>query len=110
MRQFVTSLQSRKLMLAVIALAVLAANKQWTELVAVVLAYIGVEGAADFRSRKAPTFEVVAADDSGGGGGNFGFVDNGEEEEEDEGDDEPYQFEVSRARLARVESRFGFRA
>ncbi len=42
MKAFLESLLSRKLLLAVAGLAVLAANRQWTEFVAVLLGYLGV--------------------------------------------------------------------
>lgn len=51
MKQFLTSLLSRKFLLALGTFLVLVANGQYTEAVAVVAAYIGVEGAADFKSR-----------------------------------------------------------
>lgn len=44
-------LTSRKFLLAVSAAALLAANKQWNELVGVVIAYIGAEGIGDAAQR-----------------------------------------------------------
>lgn len=51
MKQFLQSLLSRKFLLAVGTFLVFIANNQYTEAVAVVATFIGVEGAADFKSR-----------------------------------------------------------
>lgn len=52
MKEFLTSLLSRKFLLALGTTLVFVANGQYTEAVAVVLGYLGVEGAADAISRK----------------------------------------------------------
>lgn len=50
---FAASLLSRKFLLAVATIAGLLANKQYTETVAVLLGYLGVEGTADAIQRHA---------------------------------------------------------
>lgn len=59
MKQFLTSLLSRKFLLALGTFLVLVANGQYTEAVAVIIGYIGVEGAADFKSRSEKVDPVV---------------------------------------------------
>jgi len=51
-KTFAKSLLSRKFLLALGSTATLIANKQYTEAVAVVLGFLGVEGYADVVSRK----------------------------------------------------------
>lgn len=51
-KTFAKSLLSRKFLLTVGSCATLIANKQYTEAVAVVLGFLGVEGYADAVSRK----------------------------------------------------------
>lgn len=59
MKQFLTSLLSRKFLLALGTTLVLIANGAYTEAVAVILGFIGVEGAADFKSRSKQVDPVV---------------------------------------------------
>ncbi len=47
MKEFIRSLFTRKFLLALGTTLVFVANGQYTEAVAVVIAYLGVEGAAD---------------------------------------------------------------
>lgn len=51
LKLFVSSLASRKFLLAIAAIAKLLADKQYGEAVTVVLAYLGIEGAADVGER-----------------------------------------------------------
>jgi len=51
MKEFLRSLLTRKFLLALGTTLVLVANGQYTEAVAVVIGYLGVEGAADAVSR-----------------------------------------------------------
>lgn len=59
MKQFLLGLLSRKFLLALGTFLVLIANGQYTEAVAIVIAYVGVEGAADFKSRSKQVEPVV---------------------------------------------------
>lgn len=59
MKEFLLSLLSRKFMLALGTVLIMVANGQYTEAVAVVIGYIGVEGAADFKSRSEKVDPVV---------------------------------------------------
>ena len=51
MKEFLRSLFTRKFLLALGTTLVFIANGQYTEAVAVVIAYLGVEGVADTASR-----------------------------------------------------------
>lgn len=66
MKDFIKRLTSRKFLLTVAAALTLYANKQYTELAAVVLGYIGVEGYGDAQARVATekTAQVKAGFDS----------------------------------------------
>ena len=55
MKKFLSSLLSRKFLLTVAAITGFAANKEWDKVLFAVMAYIGVEGAADYRSRISPS-------------------------------------------------------
>jgi len=57
MRQFLLSLLSRKFLLAVGTSLVFIANGAYTEAVAVILGFLGVEGAADAVTRHKTTIE-----------------------------------------------------
>lgn len=59
MKQFLESLLSRKFLLALGTFLVLVASERYTEAVAVVIGYIGVEGAADFKSRSSKIDPIV---------------------------------------------------
>lgn len=61
MKQFLLSLLSRKFLLALGTVLIMVANGQYTEAVAVVIGYIGVEGAADYKSRSEKVDPVVQA-------------------------------------------------
>lgn len=59
MKDFLLSLTSRKFLLALGTFLVMVSNGQYTEAVAVVIGYIGVEGAADFKSRSEKVNPIV---------------------------------------------------
>lgn len=59
MKQFLLSLMSRKFLLALSAFLTFVANGQYTEAVAVVVGYMTVEGAADFKSRSEKIDPVI---------------------------------------------------
>lgn len=59
MKEFLLSLLSRKFMLALGTVLIMVANGQYTEAVAVVIGYIGVEGAADYKSRSEKVHPIV---------------------------------------------------
>ena len=47
MSTFITRLTSRKFLMAVAGLLVLAAERQWSEFVIVLMGYLGIEGGVD---------------------------------------------------------------
>lgn len=59
MKQFLTSLLSRKFLLTLGTALVFIASGAYTEAVAVILGFLGVEGAADFKSRSEQTDHTV---------------------------------------------------
>lgn len=59
MKQFLLSLLSRKFLLALGTTLVMIANGAYTEAVAIILGFIGVEGAADFKSRSEKVDPIV---------------------------------------------------
>ena len=59
MKHFLLSLLSRKFLLALGTSLVFIANGGYTEAVAVILGFLGVEGAADFKSRSEKVTTVV---------------------------------------------------
>lgn len=59
MKQFLSSLLSRKFLLALGTSLVFIANGAYTEAVAVILGFIGVEGASDFKSRSKQVEPIV---------------------------------------------------
>lgn len=59
MKQFLTSLLSRKFLLALGTALVFIASGAYTEAVAVILGFLGVEGAADFKSRSKQIDPIV---------------------------------------------------
>lgn len=61
MKQFLKRLTSRKFLLAVAACLVFYANKEYTQLLATILTYIGVEGAIDVtQARNKPQAPITA--------------------------------------------------
>lgn len=59
MRDFLLSLLSRKFLLALGTSLVFISNGAYTEAVAVILGFLGVEGAADFNSRSKQIDPIV---------------------------------------------------
>lgn len=51
MKEFFQSLLSRKFLLALGTICIFIANEQYAEAITIILAYLGVEGAADIMSR-----------------------------------------------------------
>lgn len=61
MKDLLKRLTSRKFLLALSAALALAANKQYTELMGVVIAYIGAEGGSDIATRYAAQKYAIPA-------------------------------------------------
>lgn len=62
MKVFIASLLSRKFLLALGTFLVLVANNQYTEAVAVVIGYLGAEGAADVAQRYGEASSTVVVE------------------------------------------------
>ena len=59
MKQFLLSLLSRKFLLALGSALVFIANGAYVEAVTVILGFLGVEGASDFKSRSNQTDPIA---------------------------------------------------